>query len=70
MWEWLSSAGAVSSLGVLLVGVAIVLAVAASVCIGVASIWMKPDRGAHALQVMGRLAQILAALRGKSPPTG
>jgi hypothetical protein len=68
MWEWITSSGTATSLGILLVGTAVAVLVGASVIIGVASVWMRAERGAHVLLVMDRLTQLVAALRGKPPP--
>jgi hypothetical protein len=65
--EWLQTPALSAGIGVLLVGIAVLIVAASAVCLGLASVWMGPDRAHQALRVLKELRRLTAALRGKAP---
>jgi protein-S-isoprenylcysteine O-methyltransferase Ste14 len=66
--HWLQTPVWFAGLGLLLVSVAVLLAVASAVGLGLASVWMPPERAKRARAVIKALTRMVAALR-KAPPT-
>lgn len=61
--EWLETPALTAGLGFLLVGAAALLVTTTAVGLGLASVWMRPDRSARALAVLKELRRLVAALR-------
>jgi len=68
--EWLQTPVLTAALGILVIGLATLLLVTSAVALGIASIWMKPDRCDRAHKVLEEWRRIAGALRRTPPSDG